>query len=133
MNGRASAMWFQIVTAILILFGLFYSFFGIRVFSDTVRLIPHDVLLPWASRLYGTIMVGWGVALFFVGRFAFRRKDRKLKRTLLGGLAVWLALEAATSAWLGVWFNVGVDIVVFTLFAVPLCGADAVAPRPARP
>jgi hypothetical protein len=113
-------MWFQIVTAILILFGLFFVFFGLRVFSDAVPLIPHEVLLPWTSALYGTIMVGWGVMLFFVGRLAFRRKDGELKRALLTGLAAWLALEAAASAWLGVWFNVGVDIVVFILFAIPL-------------
>jgi len=39
---------------------------------------------------------------------------------LFVGLAVWLAFEAAASAWLGVWFNVGVDAAVTVLFAVPL-------------
>ena len=124
MNGRISAMWFRIVTAILILFGLFFFFFGLRMFSEVVRIIPHDVLLPWESALYGAIMVGWGVTLFFVGRLAFRRNDSELKRALVIGLAVWLALEAAASAWLGVWFNVGVDIVVFILFAIPLFRAN---------
>lgn len=117
-------MWFRIVTTILILFGLFFIFFGLRMFSEVVPIIPHEVLLPWESALYGAIMVGWGATLFLVGRLAFRRKDGELKRALLVGLAVWLALEAAASAWLGVWFNVGVDIVVFILFAVPLFRAD---------
>jgi len=120
MNGRVSAMWFRIVTAILILFGLSFIFFGLRMFSEVVPIIPHDVLLPWESALYGAIMVGWGVTLFFVGRLAFRRKDSELKRALVVGLAAWLALEAAASAWLGVWFNVGVDVAVFILFAIPL-------------
>lgn len=124
MNGRISAMWFRIVTAILILFGLFYLFFGLRIFSEVIPIIPREVLLPWESALYGAIMSGWGVTLFFVGRIAFRRQDAELKRTLLAGLAVWLALEAAASAWLGVWFNVGVDIVVFILFAIPLFRPD---------
>jgi hypothetical protein len=65
-------------------------------------------------------MVGWGVTLLLVGRVAFRREDRELRRALLAGLAVWLALEAAASAWFGVWFNVGVDIAVLLLFSAPL-------------
>jgi hypothetical protein len=120
MNGRTAAMWFRIVTSILILFGLFFACFGFKVFSDVIRLIPHEVLLPWTSALYGTIMVGWGVTLLLVGRVAFRQQDGELKRALLMGLATWLALEAAASAWLGVWFNVGVDLAVFILFAIPL-------------
>ncbi len=120
MNDRIFALWFRIVTIVLILFGLLYIFFGLKIFSDKVRLIPHDVLLPWESALYGAIMVGWGVTLLLVGRFAFRREDRELRRALLAGLAIWLALEAAASAWFGVWFNIGVDIAVLLLFGVPL-------------
>lgn len=124
MNGRLFAMWFRIVTAILILFGLFFMFFGLRTFSEVVPIIPHEALLPWESALYGAIMVGWGATLFFVGRLAFRRKDAELKRALFTGLTVWLVLEAAASAWLGVWFNVGVDVAVFILFSIPLSRAD---------
>lgn len=124
MNGRVFARWFGVVATILILFGLLFIVFGLRVFSEVVPIIPHEVLLPWESALYGAIMVGWGVTLFMVGRLAFRRKDRELKKALVAGLAVWLALEAAASAWFGVWFNVGVDVVVFTLFTVPLLRAE---------
>jgi len=114
------ALWFRVVATILILFGLLYVFFGLRIFSDNVGLIPHRVLLPWESSLYGAIMLGWGVTLLLVGRVAFHRRDHELKRALFAGLAVWLAVEAAASAWFGVWFNVGVDIVVFFLFGIPL-------------
>ena len=112
--------WFRVVTVILVLFGLLYFFFGLKIFSDTVPLIPHAVLLPWSSALYGAIMTGWGVTLYLVGSVAFRRNDEELKRVLLIGLGAWLILEAAVSGWLGVWFNAGVDVVVFILFAVPL-------------
>lgn len=125
MNDRVSATWFRVVTIILILFGLLYIFFGLRIFSDKAALIPHDVLLPWESALYGAIMVGWGVTLLSVGRLAFRPQDRELKRALLGGLVVWLALEAAASAYFGVRFNVGVDIAVLVLFAAPLLRPNA--------
>lgn len=124
MTGRIFARWFRTVTVILIVFGLFFIFFGLKIFSEVVPIIPHEVLLPWESALYGAIMVGWGVTLLLIGRAAFRRNDRELKRGLVAGLAAWLALEAAASAWLGVWFNVGVDIAVFILFVIPLSRAD---------
>lgn len=120
MSDLVSAVWFRVVTTVLILFGLLYIVFGLRIFSERVALIPHDVLLPWESALYGAVMVGWGVTLLGVGRLAFHREDRELKLALLAGLIVWLALEAAASAWFGVWFNVGVDIAVLVLFAAPL-------------
>ena len=120
MSKRQLALWFRVVTIILIGFGLLYFFFGLKIFSNNAPLIPHNVLLDWESALYGAIMLGWGVTLFLLGRIAFKRDDKELKRVLFIGLAVWLAFEAAASAWLGVWFNVGVDVAVTGLFAVPL-------------
>ena len=120
MNKRQLDIWFRAVTVILILFGLLYVFFGLKIFSENVALIPREVLLPWESSLYGAIMLGWGATLLLVGRIAFKRDDDELKWALFVGLAVWLAVEAAASAWFGVWFNVGVDTAVLALFAMPL-------------
>jgi hypothetical protein len=55
-----------------------------------------------------------------VGRIAFRRNDAEILRALLCGIAVWLIVEALFSAYLRVWFNVGVDIAVLSLFSIPL-------------
>jgi hypothetical protein len=115
MTHRQFSLWFRVVSAILVLFGLLYIFFGLKVLP-----VPRDVLLPWESALYGAIMMGWGATLMLVGRLAFERNDPELKRALLVGLATWLAVEAAASLWFGVWFNVGVDVGVFALFAWPL-------------
>ena len=125
MKNQVFATWFRVITVILILFGMFFIFFGLRMFSETIALVPRQVLLPWESALYGAIMVGWGVTLLFVGRYAFQRKDGGLKKALLGGLAAWIGLEALASAWFGVWFNVGVDVAVLALFAVPLSRTDS--------
>jgi hypothetical protein len=65
-------------------------------------------------------MMGWGTTLFLVGRIAFRRGDRELMVATLCGLAVWLAVEAVFSAYLGVFFNVVVVVAVFALFSTPL-------------
>lgn len=120
MSKQQLALWFKIISVILVGFGLLYFFFGLKIFSNGIKIIPHSVLLSWESALYGAIMTGWGVTLLLVGRVAYKQDNKELKRALLIGLTTWLALEAAASAWLGVWFNVGVDMVVAGLFAVPL-------------
>lgn len=120
MDKKQLLPWFQIVTVILILFGFVYAFIGLNFFSQDVPLIPGYVILPWESALYGSIMLGWGVTLLLLGRVAFERNDAQLKKILFIGIAVWLAAEAIASAVLGVWFNVGVDVAVAALFAVPL-------------
>src|SRR5574341_1607518 len=111
------ALWFRVVSAILVLSGITYVFFGLRVLT-----VQSDVLVDWESALYGAIMTGWGVTLLLVGRIAFNRDDAELKRALLVGLAIWLAVEAGASAWFGVWFNVAVDAGVLALFAITLLG-----------
>lgn len=115
MNTKKLAMWFSVVSIILTLFGIFYFFFGLGVLP-----VDKKVLLNWESGLYGAIMIGWGINLLLVGRIAFRRSDQELMKALLYGLVAWLVFEAGISAYLGVWFNVGVDIGVLALFSFPL-------------
>ena len=116
MNKKQVALWFRVVSVILVLFGLLYVFFGLKV------LPVHHNLLQWESALYGAIMTGWGVTLLLIGRIAFKHDDAELKRALLIGLVVWLVIEAGASLWYGVWFNVGVDAAVMGLFGIPLLG-----------
>jgi hypothetical protein len=115
MRKQPFALWFRIVSVILILFGILYVFVGLKVLP-----VQRNVLLDWESALYGALMMGWGTTLLLVGRLAFRRDEKELKRALLIGLVIWLAVEAAASIWFGVWFNVGVDVGVLALFTVPL-------------
>jgi hypothetical protein len=44
-------------------------------------------------------------------------------KILLFGLIVWLVVEAIFSFYLGVFFNVGVDLAVLALFSFPLMKA----------
>lgn len=114
MTKQQLSLWFKVVSTILVGFGLLYVFFGLKV------LPVHQHLVEWESALYGAIMTGWGVTLLLVGKIAFKRDDKELKRALLAGLLIWLLIEAVASVWFSVWFNVGVDIAVFGLFAFPL-------------
>jgi len=108
-------IWFFTVSTIALLFGVFFIIFGLKVLP-----LPNEVLIPWESALYGAIMVGWSATLLLIGGIAFSRQDPELKRALWVGLALWLFVEAAASAYFKVWFNVGVDAAVLMLFSVPL-------------
>jgi hypothetical protein len=104
------------MSVILILWGIYFAFWGFGVFVD-MGILPAANLLAWESGLYGAIMMGWGLTLFFVGRIAFERKDQQLLRVLHWGVMLWLTVEAYFSITLSVWFNVAVDIVLMLLFS----------------
>jgi hypothetical protein len=115
MNSKQARLWLSAVCAILVGWGVVFAFFGLGVLP-----VDKEVLLPWESSLYGAIMIGWGTTLLFVGTMALRRHDAELLKCLLLGIAVWLTIEALFSARFGVWFNVGVDVVVLLLLSAPL-------------
>ena len=111
-------VWFSVVSALLVLAGVVFAFFGLDILP-----VSNKVLLQWESAIYGAIMIGWGTTLFLAGRLAFRRNDPELMKILLFGLIVWLVVEAIFSFYLGVFFNVGVDLAVLALFSFPLMKA----------
>jgi hypothetical protein len=118
MNQHRLGIWFSTVSFILILFGLLYCFAGLKILP-----VAKDVLLDWESALYGAIMIGWGATLFLIGKLAFRRHDKELMKVLLYGIITWLTIEALFSFYLGVYFNIGVDVAVAFLFAFPVIKA----------
>jgi hypothetical protein len=118
-------IWFSSVSAILVIVGVLFAFFGLKILP-----VDRQTLLPWQSAIYGAIMMGWGTTLLCVGRIAFRRNDSDLMKSMIYGLSVWLAVEAAFSVYFEVWFNVGVDIAVFALFSIPLLMAIKHLKRP---
>ena len=106
---------FCVIASILVVVGVVFSVFGLGVLP-----VDESVLLHWESAIYGAIMIGWGITLFLLGRLAFRRSDAALMQIMLIGIAVWLVAEALFSLYLGVFFNVGVDVAVLLLFGLPL-------------
>jgi hypothetical protein len=120
MNLKQLLLWFGGVSTILVIVGVVFAFFGLKILP-----VEPATLLPWQSAIYGAIMMGWGTTLLLVGRIAFRRSDPPLMKALICGLTVWLVVEAAFSVYFKVWFNVGVDIAVLALFSVPLLKAVA--------
>jgi hypothetical protein len=109
------------MSIILILWGIYFAFWGFGNFVD-IGILPAANLLAWESGLYGAIMMGWGLTLFFVGRIAFERDDQQLLRVLHWGIILWLLVEAYFSVTLSVWVNVGVDVVLMLLFSFVILG-----------
>jgi len=118
MNLKSLKVWFCVVSCILVAVGLIFSFFGFGIFPPSI--LHENVLLSWESAIYGAVLAGWGTTLFFLGRLAFHRNDIELMKIMLLGIAVWLIIEAVFSAYLGVYFNAGVDFAVLTLLGIPL-------------
>lgn len=127
MNSRQLLVWFSVVSAILVLFGIVYTFFGLAILP-----VDLETLLPWEGSIYGALMTGWGTTLLCVGRLAFQRNDVGLMKALLYGLTAWLFVEAVASVYFRVWFNVGVDIAVLALFSAPLLIGIGQASRRSR-
>jgi hypothetical protein len=55
LNKQQFALWFRVVSVILVLFGILYVFFGLKILP-----VSRAVLLDWESALCGAIMMGWG-------------------------------------------------------------------------
>jgi len=120
MTTKQLTIWFSTISTILVLWGIVFAFFGLHI----LPVVDRAVLLPWESALYGAIMMGWGLTLLLIGRVAFRRNDAELRVALMFGIALWLTVEGAFSAYFRIWFNVGVDVAVLALFSFPLLRAS---------
>ncbi len=97
------------------LFGIFYTFFGLAVLP-----VSRDLLVPWGNAVYGATLIGFCVTLFIVGRHAFFTGNAYLMKALLFGLFTYLIIEALFSLYYQVFFNAGVDVTLMAVFGFPL-------------
>ena len=117
--------WYFGVSLILVVVGFVFTIFGFTFFPE--QILPRTSLLPWVTGIYGAIMIGWAVTLFIVGRHAFKKNDRVLLLCLIPGIGIWLLIEVIVSFLTGVYFNIGVDVVVFALFSIPIWGSSRIS------
>ena len=115
MNQKNFVIWFSILGIIGTLFGIVYAFVGLGILP-----VQRDVLIPWGNGVYGATLIGFSVTIFFAGRHAFSKNDPGLMKALLFGTFAWLITEALFSLYYGVYFNVGVDVILMLFFGFPL-------------
>lgn len=120
MKSQNLVLWISLVGIIGVFFGIFYAFFGLNGLPVYQKLVPNDVYTPWSNGLYGAVFIGFSVLLFLVGRHAIETKDKFLMKALLYGIASWLTVEALFSFYNGVYFNIGVDILLMVVLGYPL-------------
>ena len=120
MKSKNLVTWISLVGIIGVLFGIFYAFFGLNGLPAYKRLVPTAIYAPWSNGLYGAVFIGFSILLFFIGRHAFKTNDKFLMKALLYGIASWLIVEALFSFYYGVYFNIGVDILLMVVVGYPL-------------
>ena len=120
MKQSLAVKWISAIGIIAVLFGIFYGLFGLDGLPVYQKLVPEDVYTGWANGLYGSIFIGFGVLVFFAGRHAFQTNDKRLMKALLYGINSWLVVEALFSLAYGVYFNIGVDLVLMAVLSYPL-------------
>ena len=68
----------------------------------------------------GAVMCGWATALLFIVIGPFGRGSWEAWLTISVSLTAWFVTDTAFSLWTGFWRNAILNLVIATLFAVPL-------------
>ncbi|KKP28565.1 MAG: hypothetical protein UR15_C0025G0014 [Parcubacteria group bacterium GW2011_GWA2_31_28] len=120
MNKYTSIIWISLAGIIGVLFGIFYSLFGLDSLPVYKKFVPNTVYTAWSNGLYGSTFIGFSVLIFFVGRHAFQTGNKTLLKALLYGIMSWLIVEAFFSLYYGIYINVLVDIALTIFLGLPL-------------
>ncbi|HZM64533.1 MAG TPA: hypothetical protein VFB59_05350 [Candidatus Saccharimonadales bacterium] len=112
MNRKHFTLLITTVGIIGILFGIFYSIFGLEGLPVYQRFVPDASFEGWSRGLYGSVFIGFSVLLLLSGRRAVLQKDRELGKILFYGVAAWIVYEAIVSIIYGIYINVLVDIAI---------------------
>ena len=124
--------WLQAATGGTIVFGLALAAlpewtrqgFGLLVYgrADALAAFGPGVqpYLTLAHGVMGSVMVGWGLALWLTLRGPFRRGERHGWNVFAVSLVGWFVPDTTVSLWTGLWPNAVLNTVFGLAFAVPL-------------
>jgi len=74
----------------------------------------------WALSAWGATVAGWGLLLTFVVRGPFYARQPWVWPAIAVSLGLWFVLDTVASLRHGVAFNVGLNVAIFVLAAIPL-------------
>lgn len=124
--------WLQWATAGTILFGLALAMlpemarqgFSLMVYGDSGALAAFgpaaQPYLTLAHGVMGSVMVGWGLALWLTLHGPLHRGERHGWNVFALSLAGWFVPDTTVSLWTGLWPNAVLNTVFGLAFAVPL-------------
>ncbi len=89
---------------------------------------PEGALTPeafvayrgWALSAWGATVAGWGLLLALLVGGPFRSRQPWVWPAIAVSLSLWFVLDTAASLRHGVGFNVGLNVLIFVLAAIPL-------------
>jgi len=99
--------------------GLGFVFLDPGIYPVDSSVVPRLV-----QGVLGATMVGWGVTMVLVARYAFSEGKPELLRLILYGLLVWAPIDMTVSIYYGAWFNVVLNIAILALAGIPLVLAE---------
>lgn len=110
--------------AMVALPALTLQFFGLLLYSSPDALstfgAPAIAYITLVHGVFGSVMFGWGVALFYILLGPFRRGSREGWLMLVVSLAAWFVPDTALSLWAGFWQNAALNGVITVLYIIPL-------------
>lgn len=76
--------------------------------------------LSLVHAVIGSVMVGWGVALFLVTKLLFSHESRLGWNLIAGSVAAWFLPDTTYSLLSGYWQNATLNAFFLALYAIPL-------------
>jgi hypothetical protein len=125
--------WLIVVSFSLILAGIYTSFFKSTSLDAPFRLFIDSVFwkdgstasgtTPFGAFVYsvwGAAIVMWGTQLFFILKFAFKKKEPWAWWAILISTLLWFLIAAGFSLYYGATLNALGDLVYMLLLVLPL-------------
>jgi hypothetical protein len=126
--------WLLGTSIFLVVFGLVLACFPQSHFMDLVfnnRIDPSfwkSGHLPeavasfqaWIYGVLGSVICGWGIFMIFIAHVPFKERLPWAWNCFAAGVAMWFIFDTTLSAYYHVFFNVGFNIILLVLLALPL-------------
>ncbi len=141
-NFTSWCRWLWIASLVLIVFGIAMALLNQTIVFATLNRSIDPVFWPaqvpggvsafqgWVYGAWGATVIGWGVMVAALARYAFPRREAWAWWAMAAGLGVWYVIDTAVSAMHGVWVNVVLNTVLIIMFAIPLAATCRVCLAP---
>ena len=121
------------VSVFIIVFGLIMALFNSTIvfafFNAQINPVfwgsnpvpsPALAFQAWVYGAWGATVMGWGIAMLFIGWFPFGQQERWAWYCVLVSVTFWYLLDTGISLWFGVTINAILNTTILILVIVPL-------------
>jgi hypothetical protein len=116
--------WILAVSTLITVAGLGFVVLDPYLYPVDPLVVPRLV-----QGVLGATLVGWGMTILLVARYAFNERKPELLRILLYGLLAWAPVDMVVSIFYGAWFNVALNLIIVVAAGIPLILAERLLKR----